>query len=202
MSIEKPCNIIVEAVGANSFNAITTSGFFRVIHRGGLPIQKVEFDWMACRDSLQTTMYFDCDNPTMADSFWFGNSTQVGATGTYRNNSDKTTGLIYDKLNTPVGPGASTGANTGWIGSNASNNGTPAYNFKTVTFRFGLITFQGNKAKPEVFEVDIDTDGGVGLNGASMAGMVVRVTVLGGRTFAGELVADTSSTTSRSVTGF
>ncbi len=166
-----------------------------------MAIQKVEFDWMACRDPLQTTMVFDCDNPTMADSFWFGNSTQFGATGTYRNNSDKTTGLIYDKLNTPVGPGTSTGANTGWIGSNASNNGT-GYSFKTVTFRFGLTTFVGNKTTPKVFEVDIDTDGGVGFNGASMAGMVVRVTLLGGRTYTGELVADTSSTTSRSVTGF
>ena len=39
----------------------------------------------------------------------------------------------------------------------------------------------------DVFELDIDTDGGAGVNGGSMAGMVVTVTLLGGTTRTGEL---------------
>ncbi len=151
VSLGKSCNITVEAVGADSFNAITTSGFFRVIHTGGLPITKVEFDLLACRDLLQTEMRFDTNNPNMADQFNFGNSTQAGAKGTYRNGSDVACGLIYDNLNTPVGPGTSTGANTGWIGRGGAYNGSSSYHFKIISFRVGGLTFAGTASNPKVF---------------------------------------------------
>ena len=202
VSLETNCLVIVEAVGANSFNAITTSGFFRVIHKGGLPITKVEFDLMACTDLLQTEMRFDTNNPNMADQFNFGNSTTPGFMGTYRNGSDVACGLIYDSLNTPVGPGASAGANTGWIGTGGYHNGSSLYNYKILTFRFGGNRFLGTPANPKVFEFDCDTDRGRGVTGAMMEGMVIRVTFLGGLVYEGALEADPTSPVPRSATGF
>lgn len=199
-SDEKSCNVIVEAVGANSLNNDTTKGFWRVIHRGGLPpIDAVTFDWIETRNPAQASMLFDTDNPGMADLFNAGNSTNTGCKGTYRNGSDAATGLIYDNQNTPVNVCASPGANSGFMGSNPIN---AANDFLTLTFRFQRAKFFGTPQTPKIFEFDCDTDGGIGVDGASMAGCVITITLLGGRKIKGELRPDTTSTTSRSVAGF
>jgi hypothetical protein len=200
-SDEKTCSVIVETKGLNSFNSVTSTGFFRVIHKGGLPITEVTFDILANLNPLQAPMAFDVDQATMADFFNAGNSTAVGFKGTYRNGSDVKTGLVYDAKNWPVHGSASAGANSGFMARNGSNNGN-GNTVKTLTFRFAGNKFLGSVATPKIFEFDCDTDGGIGANGASMAGMVITVKFLGGIVRKGVLRVDTSSTVSRSVTGF
>ena len=147
-------------------------------------------------------MRFDTNNPNMADQFNYGNSTAAGAMGTYRNGSDVACGLIYDNLNTPVGPAASPGSNTGWIGRGGAYNGSSSYNFKIITFRFGGLNFAGTASNPKVFEFDCDTDRGRGTSGSDLAGMVIRVTFLGGIVYEGALEVDSTSAVPRSATGF
>ena len=59
-----------------------------------------------------------------------------------------------------------------------------------------------------MFEFDCDTDRSKGRanlkgeTGAQMAGMVIRITFLGGATYEGALEADPTSTVPRSATGF
>lgn len=132
-----------------------------------------------------------------------GNSTAVGFKGTYRNGCDVTTGLVYDALNWPVHPNASSGANSGFMARNGSNIGNGS-SVKTPTFRFAGNKFAGTAAKPVGFEFDCDTNGGPGTaeDGASMAGMVITVKFVGGTVLKGELRVDSTSTVSRSVAGF
>ena len=201
---ESQCTIIVEAVGANSFNNITTSGFWRVIHKGGLPIQAVTFDWMAQGDvTANNFAYFDTDQNMSAGVVYFdaGNST-AGVTGTYRNNSDVTTGLVYDALNRPVHAGASIGANSGFMAFNGSNNGN-GNNLKTIKFRFaGNMFFGTSPANPMVFEFDTDVDFNATNPGDGMFGLVITVELLGGKILKGELRPDPNPALMRSSTGW
>ena len=59
-------------------------------------------------------------------------------------------------------------ANTGWIGSNP---GSVTGDFRTLTFRFDPAKFRMGAR----FEVDIDTDGGLGIDGGSMETLYVQV---------------------------
>ena len=61
---------------------------------------------------------------------------------------------------------------------------TPDY--RTLKWYFAGASFLGGA----VFEFDIDTDGGAGINGGSMDGMVVTVEFLSGNVLTGQLAAD------------
>ena len=197
-SDETSCDIVVEAVGANSFNANRTSGFFRVIQTGFLPITEITFDWMQCRNPAQFNIRFDTNNPTMADFFDAGNSTTVGCTGTYRNGSDAAVGLVYDNLNNPANACAPN-ANSGFIATN--QYGRTLGDFRTLKFRFTKF-IGGTKSTPLIFEFDCDTDGGIGTDGASMAGCVIKIQFAGGAIeMVSELRVD-PNTGQRSVAGF
>ena len=199
---EASCNIVVEAVGNNSMNGNTSSGFWRIIHRGvALPIKEVTFDWQATRDPRQWSMSFDVGQANMADRFDAGNSTVPGCSGTYRNGSDVAVGLIYDNKNNPAAACVRQGNNSGYIGNIPGIFGGGGPWWRQLTFRFTNVKFRGTRAKPNVFEFDCDTDGGRGVTGAMMAGMVIKITLINNQILLGELRADPKNTL-RSVAGF
>lgn len=167
--------VSVVCQGSNTFNSTTTSGFFQVTNNSPLDVVGVQFDWVASSNPAQSTMVFDTDQTGMADRFDGGNSTASGCLGTYRNGSDVTTGLDY-----PVSPASPCDptALSGWIGSNVSGT-----SFRTIDFAFTGFN------PGEMFEVDIDTDGGAGIGGDDMAGMVVTVLLSDGRRLIGEVQA-------------
>lgn len=172
--------LLAKAEGDNSFNAITSSGFFSVTNFGSVAITEFTFDWVGATG--QGTMLFDLDQNGMADSFWFGNSTSPGSCkGTYRNGSDVAAGLVYDTLNTYKGQiTLRCAGNCGFIASNQVNL-TP--DFKTLRFRFS-----GDKFKNGVkFEFDCDTDFGAGIDGGSMAGMKVMLKLADNKVVTGAL---------------
>jgi len=131
-------------------------------------------------------MVFDTDQVGMADRFDAGDSTTTGCQGTYRNASDVATGLDYS--GTAASPCDAT-AQLGWVGSNPGAN--PG-EFRTLTFAFQPGRFF-NFAR---LEFDCDTDGGVGVNGGAMDGLVVTATLANGgvhpitreRAIGGELI--------------
>lgn len=166
--------VIVRASGTNNFNSDPTTGFWTVSNTGVLDITGVRFDWAATTPASNNV--FDTDQGAMADRFDAGNSTAAACAGTYRNGSDVTTGLVY--MGTGTSPCDPTGL-TGWTGSNP---GTAASTFQTLDFTFTSFS-QG-----DVFELDIDTDGGP-TAGDDMAGMVVTITFIDGSTRTGALVA-------------
>lgn len=163
--------IVIRADGANNFNSDPTTGFWTVTNTGPLDITNVQFSWVG---SSTPNNLFDTDQTGMADRFDGGNSTAVGCGGTYRNGSDVATGLVY--AGTAVSPCDPAGL-TGWTGSNP---GTGTSTFSTLDFAFASF------GQGDVFEVDIDTDGGT-TSGGAMAGMNVTVTFIGGTTRTGQL---------------
>ena len=74
--------------------------------------------------------------------------------------------VVFDALNTFKRPCGARTQNCGFI----ATGGTGA-EFKTIRFRFAPGAF----ARGERFEFDADTDGGLGVDGASMRGMKVTV---------------------------
>lgn len=191
-------DVLVEAVGHNSFNTNLASGFFRITHNNPtLPsIVSVTLDISATSPEWS----FDVDEvglgPTNNSQFWNGNSTDpggIGCAGTYRNGSDVATGLIYDNMNT-YGPDAAAGqiplvcdpaANCGFTATNAAS-GTNRW--RTLTFRYTPGTFTCN-----TFEFDVDTDGGFGISGRAQEGMVVTVVLADTTVLTGTLVVDPSN---------
>lgn len=177
----------IEAVGTNSEIPNTTLGFWRVTHNLGTPADRgsaivdLRFDLTTSLNPLHANMVFDTDQPGMADYFDAGNHNVPGCDGTYRQNCDVSTGLLYDSQNTPPRTPCAAGANTGWIGTNQTALGS----FRTLRFRFAASQFLN-----ETFSFDCDTDGGPGVNGGAMAGMAVRVQLADGRVFNGWMVAD------------
>ena len=128
----------------------------------------------------------------MADRFWLGNGTNSGATtgctGTYRNGSDASCGLIYDVANTYKG---TTTCTTPYNCGFTATGGTGS-SHKKLVFRFaptGANTFGIGKT----FEFDCDTDGGAGINGSSMAGMKVTIKYGASFTLTGSLAAVTGN---------
>ncbi|MFO1077221.1 MAG: hypothetical protein U1E73_05790 [Planctomycetota bacterium] len=177
----------IEAYGTNSGIPNTTLGFWRVTQNmgrpadRGSPIVDVRFDFTTSINPQHSSVYFDTDQVGMLDYFDAGNHNVPGCDGTYRQDSDVSTGLIYDYQNTaPLTPCAA-GANTGWIGSSGLGSG----NYRALRFRFAPNQFMN-----ETFSFDCDTDGGAGGNGGDMAGMAVRVALQDGRVFQGWMVAD------------
>lgn len=183
--------VVVSAEGTNSFNSDVTAGFWKVTNLNDpRSIVQVVFDWTGAPSS-QATMEFDTDQSGMSDRFDGGNSTVSGCLGTYRNGSDTATGLIYS--GTPAAP-CDPAANTGWTGTNAGN---ATNDWRTITFSFtpGIFTLG------QTFELDIDTDGGLGISGDNMVGMQVSVTFDDMSTVSGALAVD-PSTPNRSQVAF
>ena len=177
--------VVVEAVGPNSANnglpgtatPPQQPPFWRITHRGGPPITRVTFDMSASPNPVvRDTMRFcvlDTFQPGLIQTqtaLWRGNANSPTCAGTYRNGSDAATGLVFDALNHPVDPCAA-GFNSGFVASNAYTG--LADTWRTLTFRF--TDFFGTAGAPEVFEFDCDTDGGPGVTGAQMAGIVVEI---------------------------
>lgn len=172
---------MVEAVGPNSFNAITTSGFWRITNLGSDPIKSVTFDWVNSSNPAQATMEFHTSQTAMADRFDGGFSTATGCLGTYRNGSALTTGLTTG-VSSPCNPSVGTGYVPSW----ATVNGQK-YRMLKFSFAPGAFT-QG-----EVLEFDCDTDGGAGPAGDDMEGLVVTIEFASGPfdvQATGELVAE------------
>ena len=95
--------------------------------------------------------------------------------GTVRNGSDVATGLVY--AGTPSSP-CDGSAQRGWVGSDS----TGGANFRTIDFSFTNFT-QGT-----TFEMDMDTDNGIGTSGGSMEGLRITVMLSDGSMRSGELV--------------
>ena len=172
------------AEGANSFNADTASGFFKVI-AGPLattdPVVSVEFDWVLSSDPAQATMVFDCDQIGMANTFMEGNGGGCG--GTYRNGSDVASGLDYTNIANNLLDVATC---AGSLAHCEATNPTTAPSYRTLKWYFAGGTFLSGVT----FEFDADTDGGAGITGAAMSGMVVTIELASGAILTGELAVD------------
>jgi hypothetical protein len=174
----------IRATGANSFNNDTTSGFFSITadaNSAADPIVSVTFDWATSSNPAQGTMVFDTDQTGMANTFGEGNGGGCG--GTYRNGSDVTVGLDYTNaannlLDTTTCPTS--------VAHCEATNATTAPSYQTLKWYFT----PGTWVPGAVFEFDIDTDGGAGITGDAMAGMVVTVETLSGAIYTGELQVD------------
>lgn len=164
--------VIVRADGPDSFNDDRSSGFWQVINATSLSITSLTLDWSSA-PAPNNRYVFDTNEGNMADRFDGGLSTTPLCIGTYRNGSDTTTGLAYTGSSTSPCDGRSL---TGWTGAILTAPGT-----------YRRLNFQFNGFGPaEVFEVDIDTDGGPS-NGGAMAGLGVSVTLSDGTTRSGRL---------------
>ncbi len=182
-SLPQP-EIEIEAYGTNSYNADTSSGYWRVVSRNQAPgaatITSVVFDYSASINPTTALLAFDIDQPGMLDRFDAGNGTVSGCTGTFRNASDQSCGLVYDAQNTAAG-GCAPGANSGFLASNPSA-GTGRY--QTLEFRFTNGSFSN-----KTFEFDCDTDNGASHGGAN-DGLGITVRMSDGTIYGGVLVAD------------
>ncbi|MBK8974685.1 MAG: hypothetical protein IPM29_02055 [Planctomycetes bacterium] len=183
--IETQPRWVVRTSGPNSFNAVTTEGFFQVTCNASNPndaIAELTFDWLNSSNPAQATMVFDVDQISMADVFWNGNAALTGCAGTYRNGSDIAAGLDYAHPNNNL---VSTCAVAPENAGCQATNLTTTSNYKTLTWRFTGGSFLAGVK----FEVDIDTDGGAGITGDAMAGMVVTIRTVGGNVMTGEIAA-------------
>lgn len=173
--------VTVSAEGANSFNSDTTSGFFQIKNDSADPMKAITKVILDCTINAGT-LEFDTDQTGMADLLEGGNSVAVGCSGTYRNGSDVTTGLVYDASNTVGATPCDATALTGFLGTNAGN---APDDWQTLEFNYAGGTFLNGA----VFEFDSDTDGGAGINGAAMAGIVVTIEFADGSVSTGVLAA-------------
>ncbi|MHC5065441.1 MAG: hypothetical protein ACYTG5_15855, partial [Planctomycetota bacterium] len=164
-------------LGNNTFNADTSAGYFQVINEEtdpNLSVVRVTYDIdfggtpsAATQNLIDNFFRWDTDNPNMAELFEGGDSLVVDCLGTYRNGSEVTTGLIFAGTAQQNATPCDDMALQGWVGS---VDGPTAYgsangDYLQLDFTFSADTFL-NGAK---FEFDVDTDGGPGVNGNSMA---------------------------------
>ena len=189
---------LLEAVGSDSGSPDPLEGFFRIHWLGGPEIAEVVLDFAASQSPALQNAFFDTDAPNMGDFFGAGSSQRAGCAGTFRQGSDRITGLRYDAqtnsavtLDNPVcnlwiGLGAS------WLSGFEGGPG-PGPDFRTLTFRFdhfGLDEPGGNPApSAETLRFDCDTDGGP-RSGGGHAGMVVTVRLGDGTVLEGALIPD------------
>ena len=173
--------VIVRAEGPNSFNSNENFGFFSVQNHGAIWIEEITFDWVGSSNQAHFNMQFDCDQGGLRNRFDAGNSKQAGCSGTYRNNSDVATGLIYDAQNTIKGVSCDASSNSGFIATNRV--GSTGASYRTLKFRFANRKFKLGAR----FEFDCDTDFGGGIRGGDMEGMVVTIKLGPARTLKGEL---------------
>ncbi|MAG57208.1 MAG: hypothetical protein CMJ83_13020 [Planctomycetes bacterium] len=158
--------IVVECVGDNSYNSISTSGFWRITHSGApVGILSVKLDFSsATPGSAAVGDFFDTDQTGMSGVFNQGSS--------YRNNSAVTAGLDMAASNPYPG--------SGFTGTNSLGGA----NFATIAFAFA-----GGLFENMTFEFDADTDPGT--QGATdHEGTAVTVTLVGGQVLSGNLAVD------------
>ncbi|MHC5064781.1 MAG: hypothetical protein ACYTG5_12500, partial [Planctomycetota bacterium] len=186
-------------LGNNTFNADTSAGYFQVINEEtctDMSIVRVTYSINFGDPNISATTQnlideffrWDTDNPNMAEVFAGGNSMLADCLGTYRNESEVTTGLIFAGTPQQNERRCDPSAMQGWIGS---VDGPTAYgsangDYLQLDFQFTPDTFL-NGAK---FEFDADTDGGPGVNGSSMAGVIVEVEFKNGRISTAEITPD------------
>ena len=172
--------ILIEAVGANSFDVDPDRGFWRIYNLGGLgPIHSISLDWTQSTLPGQHSMLFDIDEDLRGHRHDAGNSTTCA--GTYRNTSDIDTGLDYAYPGNHVSSCTTGTENAGF----SIDVGTDAAAQK-LTYRFSGNLFDAGKR----LEFDCDTDGGRGVAGSAMAGLVVHVTLVDGTSLSGTLMVD------------
>ncbi len=173
--------VLVEADGRDSFASEAGRGFWRIRHLGGVaPIRSVTLDWAAAtRPGLENAV-FDIDQDRMVGRLDGGNGTGP-CLGTYRNGSDVLAGLDYGFPGNHVSWCAPGNHNAGFTFAQGDRGAT-----RDLTFRFTGAAF----GPGVTFEFDCDTDGGLGVSGRAMAGLVVRVTLADNTQLTGELQAD------------
>ncbi|MHC5063746.1 MAG: hypothetical protein ACYTG5_07215 [Planctomycetota bacterium] len=192
------CGAQAICFGTNSSNANPSSGFFHIFNERSDPdaaIVELEFsirpgdatNSAATRNLFDTLFRFDTDQGGMADTFEGGNSQFFGCQGTYRNGTDVTTGLIYAGTPQQNLTPCDQSSLQGWVGSDdgPTHYGSDNGDYLTLKFRFSPDTFL-NGAK---FEFDCDTDGGVGVSGDAMAGLMITVTYQDGLVSSAEFQA-------------
>lgn len=164
----------VETSGTNTFSS---NGFWKVTNEpnSGVDITGVTFDWAGSSNPAQASMLFDTDQTGMADRFDGGNSAVAGCLGTYRNGSDTATGLIYAGTGSAACDAA---AMCGWTTTGTVGGSNTDVSFAFTSFNPG-----------DVFQWDMDTDGGVGVAGDDMDGCVVTITYSDGTSATAEIRA-------------
>ena len=191
--------VLVEAIGSNSFG-IYPDGFFRVTWLDGPPIAKVLFHLRNTQSNTDLlNARFDTDEDAMNDVFGMGRGIDPmgnmvdlgGCDGTYRNDSDLTTGLVYDAANQAITPNGSEGkpsaACTYWLTDQgySYNSGFVSHGGNPDSFHgleFNFTDFGLNNGAPlgagetESFGFDCDTDGVVTRGGGHL-GMVITITL-------------------------
>ncbi|MEO0480218.1 MAG: hypothetical protein AAF196_12125 [Planctomycetota bacterium] len=171
--------IEVLASGANSFNGDPSSGFWSIENVTAQPITSVVFDFSASTNPNAAGLEFDTNQD--GTNFSDGNGTAAACDGTYRNNSDVLSGLVF------AGTDPSDCDGTAQIGA-IRTNPVPGDlgSFRRIRWDFT------NFVQGTLFEVDIDTDGPASAtqNGADIAGMVVTITLQDGTILSGEMFVD------------
>jgi hypothetical protein len=194
--------VYAEAIGENTFNADTSAGYFSVTNEEtdpALSVVRLTVTILPPSPSATTQALFDnifrfdSDNPSMAEVFEGGDSLVAACQGTYRNGSEVNTGLIFAGTNQQNASPCDATALQGWLGSDdgPSNYGSANGDWLTLTFSFSPDTFMNGA----IFEFDADTDGGVGLSGNDMAGLVFEAELKNGTITSGELVSDPNNPT-------
>jgi hypothetical protein len=180
-------NVVIEAVGNNTYNNNGSQPFWRVTHNGTtLPVTRVLFDVTQSTNGSHGNMRFDLDQDIPGVGTLILGNGAAPCQGSYWNGSDVATGLIYDGSNTYVGfdPGTGcAGGNCGFIAGAPWANATEEY--RRLEYRFTPGFFFGN-----TFELDMDTDGGDGVDGRAMAGLFVSVELMNGTVLSGHLEVD------------
>ncbi|MEM7202874.1 MAG: hypothetical protein AAF628_21630 [Planctomycetota bacterium] len=189
--------IVVMADGLDSFNSDTSRGFWSVTNYGNDPITEITLDWAASTAPGKSSYVFDTNESAMADRFDAGNSTTPGCSGTYRNNSHITSGLIFDGQNTVLGVPCNPSSNCGWIGTNQSG---PNGSYRTLRFRFTPGPFENGVRFEFDCDVDVSTPGAQ-IGASDMGGLIVTIRTRAGRTF-GPVQLFSQPGQARSLVGF
>ena len=208
--------IVVEAVanwpGQTFFNADQSAGYFKITWKSGPPITGVRFDLdNSSNINLQEEMVFDTDQTNMADILMAGNSTHVGCLGTYRNDSDVLTGLVYDgTMNTEQGVDGNAPCQaideetnqfvvfddilTGFTGTWGDQGGGDS--FQILDFFFNDFGLDGGApaGASETFEFDASAEGFGNGSAQSLVGMRIEITLDGMQDpLVAELLPDSSN---------
>ena len=175
--------MLVETGGDDSENANQSQGFFRISWLAGPDIVKVRFD---LENSVSNAgdlnnAWWDTTVASMADQFFLGNMNRPGAQGTYRNDSDMLTGLIYDP-----NVNSNSASNSPIVACRPQDSQTLEFNFTD----FGLDGAGNPAAGIETFEFDVDTDGMNGSTGNFFRGMIVEITLSDGTVLTAEMLPD------------
>lgn len=198
---ETPLGAEVEATGAA--NCCAPGPFWRITNNNMtmLSITQVTISTIDSSQQGVRNLFIDVDQAfTDGSQFLFGDGAGLASTGTYRNNTEVDTGLVFGSTNTyGVGammgvPGSAT-ASCGWS-TTSLTSAAPASGVAFVQD----VTFDFTSFEPgDVFEWDMDIDGLVAPGGQDLAGVHVTITWSDGSVTRGELAGDGMMMSTRSV---